>query len=288
MIAVVIALVLLAAAASFAVWPVVRAGRGHGLLAGAIAMFVIAIGGGTYLLLGQPELAMRSARGPNMQDIGSLVAPLVSHLHKAPGDIRGWTMLGRLYLTIDDAQDAAKALARAITLSRAAKTQSAEPYSGYGEAIVRLSSGAVPPEAEASFTQALQLDPKDQAARYFLGFAYAARGENAKAIVLWQSLLRDAPPNASYRQELIDRIAALSAASKQVPDVAAMVAGLATRLKAQPDDAQGWQRLIRAYVVLGDNAKAMAALKNARAAMARNSQALATLDAEARVLKLEE
>jgi cytochrome c-type biogenesis protein CcmH len=170
---------------------------------------------------------------------------------------------------------------------RASKIQSAEPYSAYGEAIMRLSTSAVPPEAEAAFVQALQIDPKDQAARYFLGFANAARGDNAKAIVLWQSLLKDAPANASYRQELTDRIAALSAVSGQTPDIAAMVAGLAARLKAQPDDAQGWQRLIRAYAVLGDNAKALAALKDARAAMAKDKLALAALGEEAKVLRLE-
>jgi cytochrome c-type biogenesis protein CcmH len=281
----VVALVI--AAATFAVWPVLRAGRGRGLLGGAIVLFVFAIGGGTYVLLGRPELALRASRGPDMQDIGSLVAPMVQHLHKAPSDARGWTMLGKLYLTINDPQDAAKALARAIELSRASRTESAELYSAYGEAVVRLSSGAVSPEAEASFEQALRLDPKDQAARYFLGFAYAARGENAKAVALWQSLLKDAPANASWRQELIDRIAALSAASGRTPDIAAMVAGLAARLKAQPDDAQGWQRLIRAYAVLGENAKASAALKDARAAMAKDADALAALKTEAIELRLE-
>jgi cytochrome c-type biogenesis protein CcmH len=286
-IALAVFLVLIAAAASFAIWPVLRAGRGHALLAAAIAIFVIAIGAGSYLVLGQPGLALRNARGPSAADLGSLVAPMVDHLHKSPNDIRGWTMLGRLYLTIDDPQDGAKALARAITLSRAAKSQSAQPYSAYGEAIVRLSSGAVPPEAEAAFDEALRLNPKDRAARYFLGFAYAARGENAKAIALWQNLLNDAPADASYRQELTDRIAALGAASGRTPDIAAMVAGLAARLKVQPDDPQGWQRLIRAYAVLGNNARALAALREARVGMAKKPQALAALDAEAKALKLE-
>ena len=279
--------VLIAAAAGFAAWPVLRAGRGRGVLVGAIVLFVLAIGGGTYVLLGRPELALRASRGPDTQDIQSLVAPMVEHLHKAPDDARGWTMLGRLYLTIDDPQDGAKALARAIELSRASKTESAQLYSAYGEAIVRLSAGAVPAEAEVAFARALQLDPKDQAARYFLGFAYAARGQNTKAIALWQSLLKDAPANASYRRELVDRIAALSASSGGTPDIAAMVAGLAARLKAQPDDEQGWQRLVRAYAVLGDNAKANAALRDARMAMAKNADALAALSAEARELKLE-
>ena len=280
--------VLVIAAAGFAVWPVLRDGRGNGgYLIAAIVVFVLAIGGGTYLVLGTPELALRAVHGPDANDPGSLVAPLARHLHKVPGDIRGWTMLGRLYLTIDDPQDAAKALARAIDLSRAAKTENAGLYSAYGEAVVELSAGAVPPEAEAAFARALELDPRNQGARYFLGFAFVARGENAKAIALWQSLLKDAPPNARYRQELIDRIAALSASSGNTPDIAAMVADLAARLKTQPDDALGWERLIRAYVVLGDRAKANAALRDARAALAQNREALIALGMEAKMLKLE-
>jgi cytochrome c-type biogenesis protein CcmH len=61
-----------------------------------------------------------------------------------------------------------------------------------------------------------------------------------------------------------------------------MVAALAARLKTDPNDAQGWQRLIRAYSVLGDKTKAQAALANARAAMKSNATALAALNAEAK------
>jgi cytochrome c-type biogenesis protein CcmH len=278
------------AASAFAIAPVLRgAARGRWLLAAALVLFVGAIGGGTYLMIGRPALAVRALQKPSIDDLNTVIAPLVADLHRNPNDAPRWAMLGKIYLDrrINDPEDAAKALARAIEVSRAEKAQSAELYSTYGEAIVRLSSGAVPAEAEAAFAQALRLDPKDQAARYFLGFAYAARGEKAKAIALWQSLLADAPANASYREELIDRIAALSASSGAAPDINAMVAGLAARLKTQPDDAQGWQRLIRAYAVLGDNAKASAALRDARVAMARNPQVLTALRAEAIELRLE-
>jgi cytochrome c-type biogenesis protein CcmH len=280
--------VIVLCAAVFAIWPVMRMdGRGRVLLAGALVLFVAGIGVGTYLVVGRPALGVRALEGPNTQDLGSLVTPLVQHLHKVPGDGRGWTMLGRLYLTVNDPEDAAKALARAVTIARASGKPSAELYSTYGEAVVRLSSGTVPPEAQAAFEQALLLDPKDSAARYFLGFAYAAHGENAKAIALWQSLLNDAPANAPYRQELVDRIAALTASSGARPDISAMVAGLAARLKANPNDAQGWQRLVQAYAVLGDKTKAVAALTDARAAMKKNARAMAALSAEAKDLKLE-
>jgi cytochrome c-type biogenesis protein CcmH len=59
------------------------------------------------------------------------------------------------------------------------------------------------------------------------------------------------------------------------------VQGLADRLKTNPNDAAGWQRLIRAYSVMGDVAKAKQALADARAAMAKQPEALKALAAEA-------
>jgi cytochrome c-type biogenesis protein CcmH len=66
-----------------------------------------------------------------------------------------------------------------------------------------------------------------------------------------------------------------------------MVASLAARLKAAPNDPEGWQRLIRAYVVLGRVDRARAALEDARTVLAKDADALAALSAEARTLKLE-
>jgi cytochrome c-type biogenesis protein CcmH/NrfG len=206
---VVLVALIVAAAAGFAVWPVLRgAGRGRLVLAAAMLLFVAGIGAGSYLTLGRPALAVRTLEGTDTRDTAGLIALLVKRVHQEPRDLRAWTYLGKAYLTLGDSNDAAKAFARAIALNGA----NAELYSAYGEALVVGSGGAVPPEAEAAFNRALALAPKDQAARYYLGFAYAARGDKAKAIGLWQSLIDEAPRGAAFRQELEMRIAALSRA----------------------------------------------------------------------------
>ncbi|HEY5047264.1 MAG TPA: hypothetical protein VII49_04495, partial [Rhizomicrobium sp.] len=158
--------------------------------------------------------------------------------------------------------------------------------SAYGEALTVSTNGAVTPEAQAAFRAALAGNPRDFASRYYLGLADAARGDSAGAIGLWQSLLADAPPGAPWRGPLLDRIAALKAEGGGAPDIGAMVAGLAGRLKANPDDPQGWQRLVRAYAVLGEREKAQAALKEARAVLKSNGAALSALRVEAASLKL--
>ncbi|HUJ03666.1 MAG TPA: hypothetical protein VLW75_08525 [Rhizomicrobium sp.] len=276
---------LAAVAAGFACWPILkRKGPAAKLLAGAIALAVLGVGLGVYLMLGSPDLALRSLTGAHPNDLRALIAELSVKVRRTPADPRGWILLGRGYLTLGDGQDAAAAFKHAARV--APESERPEILSAYGEALVAAASGAVTPEAEAAFKAVLAADPKDQAARYFLGLAYAARHENAKAIAIWQGLLADAPAGASWRADVVDKLAALKAQSGAAPDISAMVAGLAARLKTAPDDPDGWQRLIRAYAVLGDEAKAHQALADARAALSGNKAAIAALDAEADELKL--
>ena len=58
-----------------------------------------------------------------------------------------------------------------------------------------------------------------------------------------------------------------------------MVDGLAARLKANPDDPDGWVRLVRAYTVLGETDRRAAALIDARARYAGRPEVLKALDA---------
>jgi cytochrome c-type biogenesis protein CcmH len=277
--------VLALAAAGHAAWPAWKA-RGaaplaHGLLAGAIAFFVLGIGAGSYLLLGQPELARRSFAAPDANDVPGLIAALSRRLRGRPGDLTGWTLLGRGYMSLNDPTQAAVAFRHAAAL--ASPAQRPQLLSAYGEALT-LAAGSVTPEAEAAFAVALAGNPKDEAARFYLGEAYAARRQPGRALALWRSLLAETPPNAPWREELLGRMAMLQGQTGAAPDIGAMVSGLAARLKAHPDDLDGWERLVRAYSVLGEKDRAAAALADARSAFRSQPKALALLEAEAQSL----
>jgi cytochrome c-type biogenesis protein CcmH len=270
-------------AAAFVAGPVIARARGRGrlVLAAAAALFVLGAGGAVYLYLGQPALATRTLAGERDQSLNALIGRLTVAVRQHPDDPRGWALLGQAYLTAHDPGDAAGAFARAINAAGARGQRFAELYSAYGEAQTEASAGAVTPDAEQAFAMALSLDPKDKAARYFLGLANAARGNAPAALQYWQSLLADVPANSDLHADLVDRIAQLTARSGGgAPDIGAMVAGLAARLKQNPDDPDGWQRLVRAYAVLGDKAKAAAALADAQHAMAKKPDVLSALDAE--------
>jgi cytochrome c-type biogenesis protein CcmH len=84
----------------------------------------------------------------------------------------------------------------------------------------------------------------------------------------------------------------MAAADVMAPDqrnsmINNMVAGLAERLKKDGSDLDGWQRLLRSYVVLGDKDKARAALADARRALSADADKLRQLDEFAKGLGIE-
>ncbi len=276
-------LVLVLGAAAFVSVPVLRQQElaARWALAGAATLLVLGVGVGAYLQIGAPRLALRSAEDLNDKDPAALVARLAVEIRKVPNDPIAWMLLARGYRSLGDPASAAAAYQRAIAL--APPPMKAMLYGEYGETVARASGNVVTPEAEAAFNAALAIDPTDMRARFFLGFAYAARGENTKAQALWEGLLAQVPQNSPLHNILVDRIAGLRAQDGAVaPDPRAMVGGLAARLKENPNDPQGWQRLVRAYGVLGEKDKQRAALAEARRALKNDPAALAKVEAEAK------
>src|SRR5215471_3536198 len=99
------------AAASFVVLPLFRGGKDKPVawLAVASGLSVMAVGLGVYAGLGQPKLALSSLTGPSQTDYPSLIAALARRMPDRPGDLQGWTLLGRGYLTLGNVGQAEKA-----------------------------------------------------------------------------------------------------------------------------------------------------------------------------------
>ena len=255
----------------------------------AAALFVLAIGGGTYFVVGRPHLAQRDAQGLKSHEVNGLIPYLVKRVRQYPQDARAWTYLGQAYMEARDPRDAAKAFAKVIAL---VGKGDAALDAAYGEALVVANNGAVPQEAEEAFTAALAVDPGNAPARFYLGLARVARNDRPGAIQIWQSLLDDTPVTSPLHQLLVDRIAMLTSqglagGKGAAPNPRAMVAMLAARLKADPNDALGWVRLMRAYTVLGEMEKAKQALADARKAFPDNKDAQTAFMTAAKALKLE-
>ena len=138
-----------------------------------------------------------------------------------------------------------------------------------------------------AFDRALRIDPKAFKARYFLGLAAEQDGRRSDAAKIWRALLDGAPAGApwlNFVRESLARVdpsavplgpgaADVAAANEMSPEqrnelVRGMVERLALRLKEQGSDVDGWSRLLRAYMVLGEPDKARAAAGDARRALA--------------------
>jgi cytochrome c-type biogenesis protein CcmH len=288
----ILALVLALMAIGFAGFGLWRGwDRKKALLLGAIALFLLGVGGGTYVMVGAPGLALRAAQGENVKDVRGLVPMLIQRVRKEPRDWQAWIYLGRAYFTVNDYADAAKAYGRGIAVMRSAHMAAGPEESMYGQLLVAINGGQVSQEAQTAFINALRANPRDPAARFYLGDALAAQGNRDGALQMWQSLLAEVPETSPIHQKLVDRIALLTASGLKpgggAPDPRAMVAGLAARLAQNPDDPAGWQRLIKAYTVLGETDKAKEALATARKTFAGKPELLTPLDAEAKDLKLD-
>lgn len=264
-----------------------------------------------YLTFGSPHLpdmplTSRNAQAPETRSIESMVAQVEAHLERNPDDGRGWEVLAPVYMRAGRFNDAVRARGNALRLLGA----NADREADLGEAMVAAGNGIVTAEAKAVFERALTHDGADVKARYYIGLAAEQDGKPQEAARIWRDLLAKAPANAPYRpliQSSLSRVdpeaaSASAPAGPSADDVAAaqqltpeqrgemirgMVERLAERLKADGSDLDGWLRLMRAYIVLGEHDKARTALTDARKAVGADAGKLKALDDFAKGLGIE-
>ena len=246
-----------------------------------------------YLPLGSPQLgdfplAARTRAADANQPLENLVTQVEAHLEKNPADGRGWSVLAPVLARLGRYDDAIRAFRNSITYNG----DTAERRSDLGEALTGSAGGVVTAEAKAEFERAVAQNADDPKANYFLGLAAEQDGRNTDAAAIWRGMLAKAPQDAPWRplvQAALVRVGGPAApvlsnetmsAAKDMNegDRGAMIRGmvdrLATRLKQNGDDVEGWLRLVRAYMVMGERDKAVSAVLDARQAVADDAERL--------------
>ena len=164
--------------------------------------------------------------------------------------------------------------------------------------------GLVTAEAHTVIGKALALDPKLPKARFYDALALKQEGKTAEAKAAFEAFLKDTPADAPWRQMLLAEMQDMTAkppaldqqtmadassmsADDQQAMIRSMVDGLDQKLAANPDNLEGWLRLIRARTVLGDTDKARAAYEKALETFSGNEDALAQIAALGREMKVE-
>lgn len=296
--------------------PVLRRSVALGVL-----VFIPALTFGLYMVLGTPDapdepLTPRLAAERAKPDVNTLLKKLEAHLAEDPNDGRAFALVAPVYLRMDRTADAVHAFGRALALLG----ESADRRADYAEALIADAHGNVTPQALDSLKKALAIDPNHTKAEYYAGLAAAQAGDAQKAVEIWQALekqavpgdswlpmvqdkvarlklalsrQKDAPPGAPAKDGLVPRPDAAAAASvtamsadQRMNFIHTMVNDLAAKLAKNGDDPEGWQRLLRALVVLKDTPRAQKALGDARASLAANPDGLGKVNALATQLGL--
>lgn len=277
--------------------------------AAAIAALVILPLGpiGLYMALGSPDIPAQPAfarvKTPKGQEsIASLVSQVEQHLDRNPTDGAGWELIAPVYMRLGRFGDAVEARRKALTLNGESAVREAD----LGEALAAQANGVVTAEAKQAFERALAQDGHEPKARYFLGLAEEQDGRSDQAASMWRALLADAPADAPWAPFVRESLARVSGTPTQeagpsASDVAAaanmsdeerremvrsMVGRLAARLHGNGGDVEGWLRLMRAYVVLGDRDKAKDAAADAKRALVDRPEELRRVDELIKVLDI--
>ncbi|WP_440409812.1 c-type cytochrome biogenesis protein CcmI [Neorhizobium petrolearium] len=260
----------------------------YALVTSMVTLVLPVVGLCLYLTLGSPGLPDQplEARLANPgNNVALLVAKAERHLAQNPNDGAGWDLLAPIYFRSMRLGDAEMAYRNAIRLLGPSATRLA----GLGETLVASNDGIVTEDARSAFEEAVRLEPDNSRSRFYVGLGLEQAGRAAEARSVFEAIAKDSPAGAPWLELVNQHIAknggtvAPDQSTAQAPgnptqeDMAAagtmsqgdrqamirgMVDSLAARLKEDPNNLEGWLRLVRSYSVLGDKEKAQEALKS--------------------------
>ncbi|WP_442099841.1 c-type cytochrome biogenesis protein CcmI [Rhizobium brockwellii] len=250
-----------------------------------------------YLTTGRPDLPSQplEARLENPgNDVAVLITKAERHLAEKPDDGKGWDVLAPIYFRTMRVNDAQLAYRNAIRLLGPSPVR----LDGLAETLMAVSDGVVTEEARQVLEQSLTLEPDNPRARFYIALSMEQAGRPDEARQAFEALAKQSPADAPWLPLVNEHIAmnggakagadpAAPGADPSAPgnptqqDVAAaetmnagdrqqmirgMVESLDAKLSEDPNNFEGWMRLVRSYAVLNDKDRAVGALKRGLAA----------------------
>ena len=278
----------------------------------------------TYIGIGEPRLpaqplAARQASPAETARVDELIRAVETRLGQHPEDGQGWDVIAPVYFKQGRHREAADAFGRAIRILG----ENSKRLAGFAESTVLANDGVITEPARLAYEKLAKLEPGRVEPRFWLAYAREQDGQLETARAEYKALIAGAPADARWLPAVEERLhvveqriagaaapADRSAPSKQadaprgptreemaagdkLPEadrrqmIEGMVQSLASRLKQDGRDLSGWERLIRAYSVMGRRAEALAALSDARRNFTSEPQSLDRLQSLARSLGLE-
>jgi len=249
---------------------------------------IVGLAGALYATIGRPDLpdmpqAKRIANAAKNGDMPALIIQVQRFLEKNPKDMRGWNVLAPALKRAGRYDEAAKAYSKIMQLDRPTSPILVD----FAESLLMANNGDPTDQIRQALKSALAMDEKYTKARFYWAMVLQQDGKRDEALVEWRKLLEQNPKNLQLQMAVQRQIAALSpgknngsklpsldksqreAAAAMTPKerqamIASMVQRLADRLKENGKDIDGWYRLIRARMVMGDKKAAASDLKTAQ------------------------
>jgi cytochrome c-type biogenesis protein CcmH len=223
-------------------------------------------------------------------------------------DPQGLALLARNEAAMGNFKDAYAAQSRLIAIKGDEATPS--DFADLADMMILAAGGYISPEAEAALNAALERQPRNGVARYYMGLLQAQVGRFDLAFQTWRGLLEESTPNAPWipaiRQGLPElafragvnyELPALVAQTPALrgPDAAAieaaedmsaedrqafirnMVEQLNDRLASEGGSAQEWAQLIGALSNLGESERAQAIYAEALNVFAEDAASLSLI-----------
>ncbi len=129
--------------------------------------------------------AAHAQSGKKAPSMAELVQKVKDHLRNNPDDARGWFMLGRTYLSLQQYPEAVAALQRSYDLS----PEEPAVMLALADGLAMTQNGSMAGEAEHLVKLALKLVPENPTALWLAGLAAEQGGRNREAFDYWMSLL---------------------------------------------------------------------------------------------------
>ncbi|MGO7751077.1 c-type cytochrome biogenesis protein CcmI [Rhizobium ruizarguesonis] len=278
--------------------------RHHRFTEAFVLLLLPVLGLCLYLTTGRPDLPSQplEARLENPgNDVAVLITKAERHLAEKPDDGKGWDVLAPIYFRTMRVNDAQVAYRNAIRLLGPSPVR----LDGLAETLMAVSDGVVTEEARQVLEQSLTLEPDNPRARFYIALSSEQAGRPDEARQAFEALAKQSPADAPWLPLVNQHIAmnggapagtnpAAPGANPAAPganpaasgnptqqDVAAaetmnagdrqqmirgMVESLDAKLSEDPNNFEGWMRLVRSYAVLNDKDRAAGALKRGLAA----------------------
>lgn len=208
----------------------------------ASAVLVLGIAFAGYWWTGAPgaiDAASQSASGDTGEgashsvdkgQIGAMAEKLAARLKDKPDDVEGWLMLGRSYMVLEKAAEAASAYAQALKL----RPNDAGVLADYADALAVQNDRNLTGEPSKLIERALKADPDNLKALMLAGTEAFNRADYALAVKHWERIGRVGPADHPLVQASIDAVAEARRRGNMPPAAGPAAPAAAAQMPAPP------------------------------------------------------